>query len=433
MWQILCIVNSLLFQYNSPTLYTHTITATHNCWGAYILCHVVSTVKTWYGTLLFLLHHMAAVIFSSNHLEFDSRQVLCPPTFHQHHIMLLQVVSLPRDEHHSLFAIRQPHSSTLSVCRIGFLGLSDHGLQDHCLQLGTAKCGTSRFWRWFWLPLAVHLVEGGHRPGEERSRPGRGMLAGCRNRKWQNYIRIYNIITENLSFMPALGRSVLWNVFLLYNLELIDWLITESLTVWHILYHECICWKRAIPFCHLLQFYSNTFKFVLKGTYVLTNWRKPTEPIFVCGVSETQLPRNTKMRICNSMIEPVLSLFSSSIQSFINTCLRRILRVRWPNTISNLELWQRTGHTLFWNPQGKRKGGRPRNSWHHDMDADVNWSGQVWGQLQKWAQDQDDWRPLFMAFAQNSFWKKDQYQVSITKPRNVPSCCKCNVNTYMYW
>lgn len=99
------------------------------------------------------------------------------------------------------------------------------------------------------------------------------------------------------------------------------------------------------------------------------------------------------------------------IQSFINTCLRRILRVCWLNTISNLELWQQTGqqlveeeilqrcwrwvghtlrksasstvrHALFWNPQGKRKRGRPKNSWH------------TWGQLEKLAQDQDDCRAL---------------------------------------
>ena len=66
----------------------------------------------------------------------------------------------------------------------------------------------------------------------------------------------------------------------------------------------------------------------------------------VWGSSE--LPRNTKIRIFNSMVKPVL-LYGAErttvttmkkIQSFINTCLRRILRVRWPNTISNLELWQ---------------------------------------------------------------------------------------------
>ncbi|XDV19490.1 hypothetical protein PO909_024955 [Leuciscus waleckii] len=151
----------------------------------------------------------------------------------------------------------------------------------------------------------------------------------------------------------------------------------------------------------------------------------------VWGSSE--LPRNTKIRIFNSMIKPVLLYGAETcrttvttmkkIQSFINTCLRRILRVRWPNTISNLELWQRTGqqpieeeilhrrwrwvghtlrkpasstarHALFWNPQGKRKRGRPRNSWRCDLDADVKRSGHTWGQLENLAQDRDDWRAL---------------------------------------
>ena len=30
------------------------------------------------------------------------------------------------------------------------------------------------------------------------------------------------------------------------------------------------------------------------------------------------------------------------IQTFINTCIRRILQIRWPQTISNRELWKRT-------------------------------------------------------------------------------------------
>lgn len=64
----------------------------------------------------------------------------------------------------------------------------------------------------------------------------------------------------------------------------------------------------------------------------------------------SELPRNIKIRIFNSMVKPVLLYGAETwrttvttmkkIQSFIYTCLRRILRVRWPNTISNLELWQ---------------------------------------------------------------------------------------------
>nr|KAG5699798.1 hypothetical protein BaRGS_013518 [Batillaria attramentaria] len=79
------------------------------------------------------------------------------------------------------------------------------------------------------------------------------------------------------------------------------------------------------------------------------------------------------------------------IHTFFNTCLRRIFNIRWPEKMRNEELWERAGqepvakqilrrkwvwigHTLrkpassttrqalTWNPQGKRKRGRPRNS-----------------------------------------------------------------------
>jgi hypothetical protein len=111
------------------------------------------------------------------------------------------------------------------------------------------------------------------------------------------------------------------------------------------------------------------------------------------------------------------------IQVFINTCLRKILKIRWPERISKDELWQRTkqqpveddilqrrwrwiGHTLrkpapnitrqalTWNPQGKRKRGRPRNTWRRDLDADVKQMGKTWGQLERLAQNRDAWREL---------------------------------------
>ena len=109
------------------------------------------------------------------------------------------------------------------------------------------------------------------------------------------------------------------------------------------------------------------------------------------------------------------------IQTFINTCLRRILRIRWPDRISNEELWQRTrqqpaeeeirqrrcswmGHTpskpafsstrqaLTRNPQGRRKRGRARNTWPRDLEADLKRTGRPWGQLERLGQDRDGWR-----------------------------------------
>lgn len=133
--------------------------------------------------LLFLLYHVSAVVFASDYLEFDSWQVLGPTTLHQYHIVFLQVVSLPRNEHYSFFTVRQPHSCALPVCRVGLLGLSDHGLQDNRLELRAAERGAYRCGGCFGLPETVHLVEGGHRPGQERGHPGRGTMGGCRHDK----------------------------------------------------------------------------------------------------------------------------------------------------------------------------------------------------------------------------------------------------------
>ena len=141
----------------------------------------------------------------------------------------------------------------------------------------------------------------------------------------------------------------------------------------------------------------------------------------------------TKIKIFNSNVKSVLlygaetwrttATITKKIQTFINSCLRRILQIRWPDKISNTELWSRTdqqaadteimkkrwrwlGHTLrkpatnitrqslTWNPQGKRKRGRPRNSWRRDLEAEMKKIGHSWGQLERLAQDRDDWRAL---------------------------------------
>ena len=145
----------------------------------------------------------------------------------------------------------------------------------------------------------------------------------------------------------------------------------------------------------------------------------------------TDLTTNIKIRIFNTIVKPVLLYGAETwrttvttmkrIQTFINTCLRRILQIRWPDRISNEELWQRTrqqpveeevlqrrwrwiGHTLrkpassttrqalTWNPQGKRKRGRPRNTWRRDLEADMKRTGRTWGQLERLAQDRGGWR-----------------------------------------
>ncbi|VDP24838.1 unnamed protein product [Schistosoma mattheei] len=107
-----------------------------------------------------------------------------------------------------------------------------------------------------------------------------------------------------------------------------------------------------------------------------------------------QLSTNTKTRIFNTNVKTVLLYMAETwrttksitqkIQVFINKCLRKILRIRWPDTISDNRLWERTnqiqveeeirkkhwkwiGHTLekapncvtrqalTWTPQGQRR------------------------------------------------------------------------------
>ncbi|VDO51240.1 unnamed protein product [Schistosoma margrebowiei] len=100
---------------------------------------------------------------------------------------------------------------------------------------------------------------------------------------------------------------------------------------------------------------------------------------------------------------------SKHVQVFINSCLRRILNIHWPDTIINNLLWERTNQlpaeeeirkrrwkwirhtlrkssncitrqTLTWNPEGKRKRERRKYTLRREIEADMkrinrNWKG----------------------------------------------------------
>ncbi|VDP33082.1 unnamed protein product [Schistosoma margrebowiei] len=139
-----------------------------------------------------------------------------------------------------------------------------------------------------------------------------------------------------------------------------------------------------------------------------------------------QLSTNTKVRICNTNVKTdllygaetwrITKAFIQKILVFINSCLRKILRIRWLDTISNNVLWKRTnqipveekirmkgwkwiGHTLrkapncvtrqalTWNPQGQRRGGRPKNTLRQEMEIDMKKMNMNWMELEKEAQD----------------------------------------------
>ncbi|VDO76867.1 unnamed protein product [Schistosoma margrebowiei] len=114
-----------------------------------------------------------------------------------------------------------------------------------------------------------------------------------------------------------------------------------------------------------------------------------------------QLSTNIKVRIFNTNVKAVLLYEAETwrtttttikkVKVFINSCLRKILNIHWPDNISNSLLWERTnqlpdeeeirkrrwkwiGHTLrkssncitrqalTWNPEGKRKRERLSNT-----------------------------------------------------------------------
>ena len=149
--------------------------------------------------------------------------------------------------------------------------------------------------------------------------------------------------------------------------------------------------------------------------------------------SSRDLSYNTKIRLFNTNVKSVLLYgaetwrttvcIQKKIQTFINTCLRGILRIRWPEIITNEDLWRTTkqrpveaeikqrrwrwiGHTLrkpvasvtrqslMWNPKGKRRRGRPRNTWCHEMEADIQKMGSTWDEIVTLARDRTIWRNL---------------------------------------
>ena len=135
----------------------------------------------------------------------------------------------------------------------------------------------------------------------------------------------------------------------------------------------------------------------------------------------------------NCLVKPVLLYGSetwrmnatpiSKVQTFVNSCLRKILQIHWPERITNDELWRRTsqrpieedikmrkwkwiGHTLrkpkesitrqalTWNPQGKRKKGRPRNTWRRDVEKETQEMGFSWGEMSQLSQDRVAFRSV---------------------------------------
>ena len=108
----------------------------------------------------------------------------------------------------------------------------------------------------------------------------------------------------------------------------------------------------------------------------------------------------------------------AKIDAFHNGCLSKICRICWPNKISNVDLYKKTGcnsavleikrrqlrwlgHVLRmpgdsipkvalrWTPPGKRKRGRPKMTWRQTVMAELRETGLSWGEAQASAKDKN--------------------------------------------
>ncbi|VDO95470.1 unnamed protein product [Schistosoma curassoni] len=139
-----------------------------------------------------------------------------------------------------------------------------------------------------------------------------------------------------------------------------------------------------------------------------------------------QLSTNIKVIIFNTNVKAVLlygaetwrtnTTIIKKVQVFINNYLRKILNIHLPDTISISLLWERTnqlsaeeeirkrrwkwiGRTLrkssncitrqalTWNPEGKRKRGRSKNTSCRIIEADMKRMNSNWKELERIAQD----------------------------------------------
>ncbi|XP_073668649.1 uncharacterized protein [Paramisgurnus dabryanus] len=150
----------------------------------------------------------------------------------------------------------------------------------------------------------------------------------------------------------------------------------------------------------------------------------------------TSLSVRNKIRIFNSNVKSVLlygsetwrvtNTLTNKLQVFVNGCLRSLLKIRWTDKLTNTDLWQRTnqdpikqqiarrkwrwiGHPLLkppqditrqalqWNPQGKRRVGRPKTTWRRSCEEEMKKCNLSWGELKKAVQNRLRWRAVVEA------------------------------------
>ena len=150
----------------------------------------------------------------------------------------------------------------------------------------------------------------------------------------------------------------------------------------------------------------------------------------------TQYNVKTKLKLYQSCVVSTLLYGSecwrmtetdlNKLRSFHTTCLRHILRIFWPEKISNEDIlwrcqqedmglvitkrrWRWIGHVLrkdpksivrtalHWTPEGKRRRGRPKTTWRRTVEGEMEAMKHSWGSLARLAQDRQGWRNFVAA------------------------------------
>ena len=147
--------------------------------------------------------------------------------------------------------------------------------------------------------------------------------------------------------------------------------------------------------------------------------------------------KTTKVRIFKSNVRPVL-LYGSECwrmtkndiqkcETFQNKCLKRIMKIFWPIKVTNSELrekaniksveetmkekrWKYIGHilrrdrndnrriALQWTPEGKRKKGRPKETWRRMAEKELKEMGwKTWEAAARVAADRQQWNDMCSA------------------------------------
>jgi len=150
--------------------------------------------------------------------------------------------------------------------------------------------------------------------------------------------------------------------------------------------------------------------------------------------NNSQFGRKTQMKLLKSNVLSVLLYGSETwkmtkgdekiLDTFLHKCIRCILKIYWPEKITNTEArkrdglekistivkkrgWQWIGHVLRmdnnrnartaldWAPEGKRQRGRPKETWRGTVEKERKQLGlNTWAEATIQAQDRSKWREL---------------------------------------